>query len=160
MRRTFRDEGETKRDDTRSYAWDSVGLTQQVDQQAIRKALILLILLVGVVLVYWHRQTLFGRIDMPARIAAAIAVALIGWALARDIGRAAAPTFFRRMDPATAGTVGFLIRLATVATTLLGALAILAVPRPTLALGGSITAILIGLAASRRSETCSPGWSC
>ncbi len=153
MRNPFRHEGETKRDDTRSHEWDSVGLAQQVDQQAIRKArwqaLILLILLVGVVVVYWHRRTLFGHIDTPVRIGAAIAVAVIGWALARDIGHAAAPTFFRRMEPATAGTVGFLIRLATVAITLLGALAMLAVPLPTLALGGSIMAIVIGLAAQQ-----------
>ena len=112
-------------------------------------ALIILILLVGVVVVYWHRKTLFGHVDTPVRIAAAIAVALLGWALARDIGHAAAPTFFRHMDPGTAGTVGFLIRLATVAITLLVALAMLAVPLPTLALGGSITAIVVGLAAQQ-----------
>ena len=51
-----------------------------------------------------------------------IALLALGWWIARDIGRIAGPTFFRRMDPATAGTVGFLIRLATMAITLVIAL--------------------------------------
>ena len=46
----------------------------------------------------------------------------LGWAIARAIGRAAGPTLFRRMDPGTAGTVGFVIRLLTVAITILIAL--------------------------------------
>jgi small-conductance mechanosensitive channel len=82
-------------------------------------------------------------------VAAAVAILILGWAFARDIGRAAAPTFFRRMDPSTAGTVGFLIRLATVAIAVFGALRILEVPLTTLAFGGSITAIVIGLAAQQ-----------
>jgi small-conductance mechanosensitive channel len=53
------------------------------------------------------------------------------------------------MDPSTAGTVGFILRLATVAMTILGALAILQVPLTTLAFGGSITAIVLGLAAQQ-----------
>ena len=43
---------------------------------------------------------------------AAVAMVGLGWLLARDLGRSAAPALFRRMDPATAGTVGFLIRLS------------------------------------------------
>ena len=58
------------------------------------------------------------------QIATVVALLALGWALARDIGRAAGPTFIRRMDPATAGTVGFLIRLVTIAITLLIALRI------------------------------------
>ncbi len=47
---------------------------------------------------------------------------ILGWAIARDIGRGLGPALFRRLDPATAGTVGFLIRLATVVLALLVAL--------------------------------------
>jgi len=42
---------------------------------------------------------------------AAIVLVILGWRLARDIGRSLAPPLFARMDEATAGTVGFLIRL-------------------------------------------------
>ena len=56
---------------------------------------------------------LFG-VDMPVRIACVIALVILGWALARDIGRALGPILFKRLDPGTAGTLGFLIRLFTV----------------------------------------------
>ena len=49
---------------------------------------------------------------MPVRVVTAIALVILGWRLARDIGRSLAPALFRRMDPATAGTVGFIIRLS------------------------------------------------
>jgi small conductance mechanosensitive channel len=171
MRNLFRKhDDETKRDrmfETRSHAWESAGLVQQVnDEHAIRKArrqaVIIVALLVGVLLVnhyykgpievsYYgkHHVASYSHNGTPVHVAAALAFLLLGWALARDVGRAAAPTFFRRMDPSTAGTVGFVMRLATVAITLLGALSILGVSLQTLAFGGSITAIVIGLAAQQ-----------
>jgi small-conductance mechanosensitive channel len=164
MRNPFRHDDDTKREwmfETRSDAWENVGLAQHVSQQAIRKArrqaVILVVLLAGVLVLnhyFGHYTTGVGRHARQhhrtsVHVAAAIAIAALGWAFARDIGRAAAPTFFRRMDPSTAGTVGFLIRLATVAITLIGALRILQVPVTTLAFGGSITAIVIGLAAQQ-----------
>ena len=78
-----------------------------------------------------------------------LALVVLGWALARDIGRAAAPTFFRRMDPATAGTVGFLIRFLTLLITGLAALRIAGLKPQTLALGGAFTAVVLGLAAQQ-----------
>ena len=60
---------------------------------------------------YFERESIFG-VDAPVRIAAAIVMVALGWALARDLGRFTAPALFRRMDPATAGTAGFLIRFA------------------------------------------------
>jgi small-conductance mechanosensitive channel len=73
----------------------------------------------------------------------------LGWTLARDIGRAAAPTFFRRMDPATAGTVGFLIRLTTIGITLILALRIASVSPSTILAGSAFTAVVFGLAAQQ-----------
>ena len=78
-----------------------------------------------------------------------LALVVLGWALARDVGRAAAPTFFRRMDPATAGTVGFLIRFFTLVITGLAALRIAGLRPQTLALGGAFTAVVLGLAAQQ-----------
>jgi small conductance mechanosensitive channel len=140
--------------ETHTDAWERVGLAVDVSQRAVRRArreaAILVPLLVGVLLAYSYRKQLFGTaFDTPVRIATVVALVVLGWAIARDIGRAAAPTFFRRMDPATAGTVGFLIRLATIAITLLTALRIAGLRPQTLALGGAFTAVVFGLAAQQ-----------
>ena len=74
---------------------------------------------------------------------------ILGWAIARDVGRSFGPALFRRLDPGTAGTVGFLIRLATVALALLVALEVAGVEARTLALGGAFTAVIFGLAAQQ-----------
>ncbi len=55
----------------------------------------------------------------------------------------------RRLSPATAGTLGFLIRLFLVATVVLVALRFAGVKPSTLALGGTITAVVLGLAAQQ-----------
>ena len=73
----------------------------------------------------------------------------LGWAIARDAGRALGPALFRRMDPATAGTVGFLVRLATAVLALLVALGVAGVEARALALGGAFTAVVLGLAAQQ-----------
>ena len=52
---------------------------------------------------YIRREQIFG-VDTPVRVAAAVVMVILGWALARDLGRFTAPALFRRMDPATAGT--------------------------------------------------------
>jgi small-conductance mechanosensitive channel len=144
--------------ETRSEAWERVGLAVNVSQRAVRRArreaTVLLPLLIGVVVVYGYRKQLFGvgprsTWDTPIRIATVVVLLVLGWTVARDIGRAAAPTFFRRMDPATAGTVGFLIRLTTLAITLLIALAVAGLRPQTLAVGGAFTAVVLGLAAQQ-----------
>ena len=78
-----------------------------------------------------------------------LALLALGWAIARDIGRVAGPTFFRRMDPGTAGTVGFLVRLVTVGITLLVALEIAGVSAASLVATSAFTAVILGLAAQQ-----------
>ena len=39
-------------------------------------------------------------------IVTVLVLVILGWAIARDIGRGLGPPLFRRLDPATAGTVG------------------------------------------------------
>src|SRR4029077_3669367 len=53
------------------------------------------------------------------------------------------------LDPATAGTVGFLVRLATIVVALIVALRVIGVEPRTLALGGAFTAVILGLAAQQ-----------
>src|SRR5215208_1264220 len=117
-------------------------------KRARREAVLILPLLVAVLLAYKYRLELFG-LDMPVRVASVVALVILGWALARDIGRAVGPTLFKRLDPGTAGTLGFLIRLFTVMLAILVALRIAGLKPETLAVGGAVTAVLFGLAAQQ-----------
>jgi small-conductance mechanosensitive channel len=83
------------------------------------------------------------------RILTVVALLAVGWALARSVGRVLGPALFRRLDPATAGTVGFLIRLATIIIALLVALRIAGLRPRELAVGGAFTAVILGLAAQQ-----------
>lgn len=149
--------------ETRSHAWREAGLLRQVSPGAVRKArweaLVLVPLFVGVVVLYENRYSLLGLSDKghgdlawlrtPIDLVTAIVLLILGWAIARDLGRAFGPALFRRMDPAMAGTVGFVIRLVTVAVVLVVALSIAGVNPRTLALGGAFTAVIVGLAAQQ-----------
>jgi hypothetical protein len=138
--------------ETKSHAWAQVGLAGQLSQRAAQRArrqmYVLAPLLIAVIVLYTYREQLFG-LDMPIRILTVIAIVAIGWALARDVGRAAGPVLFRRMDPATAGTTGFLIRLATIGVVVLIALRVSGIEPRTLAVGGAFTAVVLGLAAQQ-----------
>ena len=117
-------------------------------KRARAEVVLLLPLLVAVLFAYQNRMDLFG-VDMPVRIACVVALVILGWALARDVGRAVGPILFKRLDPGTAGTIGFLIRLFTIAIAILVALRIAGLKPETLAVGGALTAVLFGLAAQQ-----------
>ena len=117
-------------------------------RQAKRELLLLIPLTAAVLFAYLQRETLFG-IDTPVRIGAALLFVILGYALARDVGRSVAPWLFRRLEPGTAGTVGFVIRLAGILIVSLVALHLAGIGPRTLALGGAVTAIVIGLAAQQ-----------
>jgi small-conductance mechanosensitive channel len=141
--------------ETRSQSWRDVGLARQISTRAAQRArrarveaAVLVPLFVAVLLAYNYRQQLLGT-DVPVRIGAVIVLLVLGWAIARDVGRAMGPALFRRLDPATAGTVGFMIRLATIVVALLVALRIAGLDPRTLAAGGAITAVVLGLAAQQ-----------
>jgi small-conductance mechanosensitive channel len=61
----------------------------------------------------------------------------------------AGPTFFRRMDPGTAGTVGFLVRLVTVGIVVLVVLSVAGVSAASIVAGSAFTAVILGLAAQQ-----------
>jgi small conductance mechanosensitive channel len=159
--------------ETRSHAWKEVGLLRQISPRVVKRArlqaLLLVPLFVGVVVLYDNRVALLGTqvaaksgphghkaykyleqaLETPIRIATVLVLMVLGWAIARDIGRGLGPPLFRRLDPATAGTVGFLIRLTTVIVALLVALRVAGIEARTLALGGAFTAVIFGLAAQQ-----------
>jgi small conductance mechanosensitive channel len=131
------------------------GVVRQVRTHAIARAkraraqiALLVPLIAAVVLAYVYRDRLFG-LDLPIRIACVVALVILGWAFAMNLGRAIGPVLMKRLDPGTAGTVGFLIRLATLVVTVLVALRLAGLQPRTLAVGGAITAVILGLAAQQ-----------
>jgi small conductance mechanosensitive channel len=122
--------------------------TAQHARRARRELIVVVPLLAMTLYAYLRREQLFG-VDTPVRVSAAVVMVVLGWALARDLGRFTAPALFRRMDPATAGTIGFLIRLVFLTAAALFALRAAGLKPETLAVGGAITAVVFGLAAQQ-----------
>ena len=114
--------------------------------RARRRALLLLPLVVGVILINKYRLTLFN-LDEPVRLACALALVGLGAWFARDAGRALGPALSKHVDVGTAGTIGFILRLVLLVAALLVALRIAGLTPRTLAVGGAVTAIVLGLAA-------------
>jgi small-conductance mechanosensitive channel len=153
--------------ETRSQAWQEVGLLRQISPKVVKRArleaLVLLPLFVGIVILYDNRVSLLGTpgphghaarsleepLEAAVRVLTVLALMILGWAIARDIGRGLGPPLFRRLDPATAGTVGFVIRLSTVVVALFVALRVAGIEAKTLALGTAFTAVIFGLAAQQ-----------
>ena len=154
--------------ETRSEAWAAVGLEVEINRHAVRTAArrlpLELAALVAVVLgENWARghikdlavhtkahpsglHWVIGK--TPVTVISVFLVLALGWLMSRDLAKVA-PALFRRMDPATAGTVEFLIRFVTVAATVLGALAVGGISLQALAVGGAFTAVVLGLAAQQ-----------
>jgi len=124
------------------------GQIAQRARRARRQAALLVPLIVAVFLTFYYRSELFG-LDREVRVACVVALIVLGWAFARDLGRALRPVLLRRVDAGTAGTVSFLIQLLTLAMTIVMALRLGGLRLSTLAVGGAITALILGLAAQQ-----------
>src|SRR5262245_53468959 len=105
--------------ETRSHAWREAGLEGEIDRRERKKArgqlVVLGLLIAGVLVAFSQRAESFPVYGAPVRIATVVALVLLGWGFARALGTGIGPSLFSRMDPGTAGTVGFVIRLATIA---------------------------------------------
>ena len=137
-----------------SRAWRQVAIARHLSRRAVRRAriesVVLLPVLIGVFLIYRDRRDLFPHgWDTAVRVICAVLLVSLGLQFARDVGRALGPTLFKRMDPATAGTVGFLIRLLTMAVAVVVALDVAQIRPRALVLGGAATAVVLGLAAQQ-----------
>jgi small conductance mechanosensitive channel len=115
-------------------------------RRAQREVLILIPLVVGIVLLWRYREDVFGT-DVPVRIATGLALAVIGWRFARDVGRVMGPRLLSRFDPGTASTVAFLVQVVTLFAVAILAFRVVGVRPGTLAVGGAVTAVVLGLAA-------------
>ena len=107
------------------------------------------LMIAAVLIAFAHRGTLFPGLGTQARVVTVVALVILGWGLARSLGRGIAPILVRRMDPATAGTAGFMVRLLTIAAMVIVALRIAGLTADTLAVGGAFTAVIVGLAAQQ-----------
>jgi small conductance mechanosensitive channel len=121
--------------DTHSHAWREVGLARQLSRRAVKRARIqaavFVPLLAGILVVYGYRDQLFGSdYDRLVRILTALALCVVGWQVARDVGRALGPALFLG--------VAFLV-----------ALRVAGLDIRTLLVGGAFTAVIIGLAAQQ-----------
>jgi small-conductance mechanosensitive channel len=152
----------------RSERWREFGLSLGLSPQAVRRARLQLAvfapLFAGVILVWDYRHDLFGRLCVVAdgkctahpssaatvlQVIVVIALVLVGWVLARDFVRGVEPLLYRRVGTATAGTAGFVIRLATVLIAIFVALRIAGVSLAAIAIGASFSAVVFGLAAQQ-----------
>jgi small-conductance mechanosensitive channel len=139
--------------ESRTEQWRQVGLGGEVDRAQAQRArgtvVISLLLIAGVLLLFSQRQTLFPGLATPVRIATVALLDIFGWTLARALGQGVAPALFRRMEPGTAGTVGFMVRLLTIVAMVVVALRIAGLDARALAVGGAFTAVVLGLAAQQ-----------
>jgi small-conductance mechanosensitive channel len=138
----------------RARSWWDAGLARRLSRRAVKRAqiksLIVLPLIGLVLLLYSYRDNVLGEEwDTAARVVTAVALLSLGWQLARDAGRALAPTLYRHLDPGTAGTADFMLRLVTMLTAVVVAARVAGLSPATLALGGVLTAVVVGLAAQQ-----------
>src|SRR5690348_4807478 len=124
--------------ETRSHTWHSLGLGDQLAPQrfskkALVELLIALLVLAGTLVVYFKRREIAPGYGPWIRVGTVIVLVIVGTAATHWLSRSLSPRLYRRLDPATAGSAGFLVRLlATVAVVVL-ALRIAGVNASTLA---------------------------
>jgi small conductance mechanosensitive channel len=139
--------------ETRSHSWHAVGLGEELEYHSPRRAfgglLVALLVLAGTLFLYDRRHELLPGYGAWVKAATVVVLVIVGSVAAHWLVRSISPRLYRRLDPATAGTLGFLIRLVAMTAVVLLALRIAGVNAATLALGGTITAVVLGLAAQQ-----------
>jgi len=140
--------------ETRTHAWQSLGLGEEIETRSVSKRSLLglvvaVLVLIATLVVYSHRRQIAPGYGEWFRIGTVIVLVLVGSAAVHWFSSSLSPRLYRRLDPATAGTVGFVFRLLAMLTVVVVALRIAGVQASTLAVGGAFTAVLLGLAAQQ-----------
>ncbi len=139
--------------ETRSHAWHSLGLGDELaprfSKRQLGGLLIALLVLAGTLVVYYNRKHIAPGYSQWIRYGTVVILVIVGSAAVHWLARGLSPRLYRRLDPATAGTTGFVIRLLATAAVVILALRIAGVTPSTLAVGGAFTAVLLGLAAQQ-----------
>jgi small conductance mechanosensitive channel len=135
-----------RRVDTVAQLSTAAARFRQGAKAARREVIVLVPAVAGVLFIDAQRKHLFGT-DAPVRAGCSLALLALGWRFAQDAGRALRPWLFRRVEPATAGTISFLIRLVLLTVAVLVAFWTAGVDLRALAVGGAFTAVIVGIAA-------------
>jgi small-conductance mechanosensitive channel len=139
--------------ETRTHAWREVGLGDEISAsdsgRAWPRLIIYSILIAAVLIAFDHRQEWFPGYGTEARIVTAVLLFAFGWGFASALGKTLTPSLMKRLDPGTAGTVIFAVKLLAIVLIGVVALKIAGVKTSTLAVGGAFTAVVIGLAAQQ-----------
>jgi small-conductance mechanosensitive channel len=120
-----------------------------MSRRALGGLLAALLVLAATLAVYYNRQELFPGYGSWVRAATVAILIVVGSAASHWLVRGLSPPLYRRLDPATAGTLGFVARLLAMIAVVVLALRIAGVNAAALALGGAFTAIVLGLAAQQ-----------
>lgn len=139
--------------ETRSHAWHSIGLGDELAPRFSKRQfgglLAALLLIAGTLFVYYNRKSIAPGYGQWIRAGTVAVLIIVGTAATHWLVRGLSPRLYRRLDPATAGTTGFVIRLLATTAVVVLALRIAGVTASTLAVGGAFTAVLLGLAAQQ-----------
>jgi small conductance mechanosensitive channel len=139
--------------ETHSHAWHSLGLgeelTPRFSKRQLGGLLVALLVIAGTLFVYYNRGTIAPGYGQWVRAGTVVVLVVVGSIATHWLGNGLTPRLYRRLDPATAGTAGFVIRLLAMAAVVILALRIAGVTASTLAVGGAFTAVLLGLAAQQ-----------
>jgi small conductance mechanosensitive channel len=139
--------------ETRSHAWESLGLGEELAPRFSKRQfgglLVALLVIAGTLFVYYQRKEIAPGYGQWIRIGTVAVLVIVGSAATHWLVRGLSPRFYRRLDPATAGTAGFVVRLLAITAVVVFALRIAGVNASTLAVGGAFTAVLVGLAAQQ-----------
>jgi small-conductance mechanosensitive channel len=139
--------------ETRSHAWQSLGLGDELSPRLSMRAfgglIAALLVIAATLVVYYERRHIAPGYGPWIRAGTVVILVVVGSAATHWLAKGLSPRLYRRLDPATAGTTGFVIRLLTMAAVVIFALRIAGVTASTLAVGGAFTAVLLGLAAQQ-----------
>jgi small-conductance mechanosensitive channel len=139
--------------ETRSHAWHSLGLGDELAPKFSKRQfgglLLALLVIAGTLFVYDQRREIAPGYGQWIRYGTVIVLIIVGSVATHWLVRGLSPRLYRRLDPATAGTTGFVVRLLAISAVVILALRIAGVNAGTLAVGGAFTAVLLGLAAQQ-----------
>ena len=143
--------------ETRTDAWHRAGLGGELERTGGPlpwTRLVVFGFLTALVLVLFINRKeifpgLFPEYGTEVRVVTAVLLFAFGWGLAAAFGRTITPYVLRRLDPGTAGTVAFAIRLLSILVIAAIALAIAGVRPETILVGGALTVVVLGLAAQQ-----------
>lgn len=139
--------------ETRTDAWQEAGIAEEISHGSIRRAflksLVFAALFAATLIAFDNRQELLEADQTVMRVVTALLLLGFGWGLADGLGKGLIPALLRRMAPATAGSVGFMIRLLMIGVVAILALRVAGIRAETLIVGGAFTAVIVGLAAQQ-----------